>query len=92
MSGWELAKYKQDVIKILTMIRDIFHLRDETKQVTMLYVKLDIALYTIFHNPTKSPADFLAMFEAQIETIKAHGGRSRYHPKFIQAHLAHIYE
>ena len=74
------------------MICDIFHFCDETKQVTMVYVKLDIALYTIFCHPTKSPEDFLAMFEEQIETIKAHGGRSGYHPKFIQAHFANIYE
>ena len=36
---WETPKDKQDVIKILTMILDIFHRHDETNQGTMEYVE-----------------------------------------------------
>ena len=31
MSGWETAKDKQDITKLLTYIRDIFHCHDKTK-------------------------------------------------------------
>ena len=55
MGVWETAKDKQYVIKLLTMIRDIFHCHNKTKQGTMTYSKSDITLYTTFQKPNKSP-------------------------------------
>ena len=92
MSVWEAAKDKQDFNKLLTMIRNIFHRQNDTKQGTIAFVELDITLYMTFHNTTKSLSCFLATFRAQIEAIKAHGGRSGYHPKLMQVHLDKICE
>ena len=83
MRGLGTAKDKQDVIKLLTMICDIFHGHNETKQETMDYIELDITMYKTLQNATKCPSDFLSTFKAQIDTIKCHGRRSRYYPMLM---------
>ena len=92
MGVWETAKDKQYVIKLLRMIRDIFHFHNMTKQGTMTYAKSDITLYTTFQKPNKSPYVLLRTLKVQIDTTKANGGWGVYHPKLMQVHIANICE
>ena len=62
MRGWETANNKKDITKLLTMIRDIYHCHDDTKQGAMANVELDSTVYTTFQNPTKFPEYYLATF------------------------------
>ena len=86
------VKQEQDFIKLLIMIFIIFHKYDETKQWIMDIVETDMVLYTMWHKDHDSPAEFVKLLDAHVETISAHDVRSRYHPKIYKYTLTSKYK
>ena len=51
-----------------------------------------MVLYTMWHKDHDSPAEFLKLLYAHVDTIIAAGGRSRYHPKIYKYTLTSKYK
>ena len=47
----------------------------------------DMVLYTMWQKVNESPAKFMQIFKAQVNTIYAHGGKARYRPKIYKDNL-----
>ena len=78
-------EYKQntvsrDPVKLLTMLRDMAHNHDLTKDETMAIVESDMKLMMHFQGETATVDEFLFLFRSRIETIIAHGGNPGHHP------------
>ena len=61
------------------MIRAVCLKHDETKQGIMSAVNSDIHFYTFRQGKDMSCDEYLKLFQAQVDTINAHGGRAGFH-------------
>ena len=87
---WTVTFAKRDVIGLPKMIRDVAHAHDDTIQGTMAIVASDMTLYTTYMSKSETPAAFCCMFQANMDTINAHGGSAGRHPKLFNDHVARL--
>ena len=84
---YEAVNYGKDVISLITMIRYVAHLRDDTTQGTMDIVTSNLAIYTTFMTSEDDIEEFNGTSNAMADTINVHGGISGYHPQLYADHL-----
>ena len=73
-TGWILVRDSGDMVGLLKLIRNITHNQDETKHADMSVVECDLELMLGFQEKYQSLDDFMRMFLAKCDTIKACGG------------------
>ena len=80
-----------DVIDLITMIRDMAHQNDDTTQGTMALVTSDLALYITFMTSEDGTEEFNGTFNDMADTIYVHDKRDRYHPQLYADHLTLLF-
>jgi len=85
---WSVTNLGKDVLIPTTMICDVTHAHNDTTQGTMAIVASDMNLYTTFMSKAEMPVAFCCMFQANVDTIKTHGGCAGCHPKLLDEHVA----
>ena len=78
--GYEEQALKRDPIKLLELLRDIAQSFDAAKHETMAIIESDVKFYLGFQGKTASIDECATLFRSRLDTIKAHGGKSGYHP------------
>eukprot|EP00957_Ditylum_brightwellii_P143809 10958224-Ditylum_brightwellii.AAC.1 len=69
------------------MIRDVVHAHNDTTQGTMAIVASNMTLYTTFMSKAETTIAFCCTFQANVDTINAHGGCVDCHPKLFDEHV-----
>eukprot|EP00957_Ditylum_brightwellii_P104460 7957769-Ditylum_brightwellii.AAC.1 len=72
------------------MICDVAHAHNNTTQGTMAIVASDMTLYTTLMNKAETPVAFCLTFQANVDTINAHGGCAGHHLKLLDEHVKHL--
>eukprot|EP00957_Ditylum_brightwellii_P161847 12323117-Ditylum_brightwellii.AAC.1 len=72
------------------MIHDVAHADDDTTQGTMAIVASNMTLYTTFMSKAEMPVAFCCTFQANVDTINAHGRCAGRHPKLPDEHVKHL--
>ena len=86
------VKQEQDFIKLIIIIFIIFHKHDDTKQWIIYLVETDMVLYTMWHKDHDSPAEFVKLLYAHVDTIIAADVRSRFHHNLYKYTLTSKYK
>eukprot|EP00957_Ditylum_brightwellii_P018281 1377367-Ditylum_brightwellii.AAC.1 len=87
---WSATNLGKDIITLARMIRDVAHAHDDMTQGTMAIVASNIMLYTTFMSKAKMPVAFCCTFQANMNTINAHGGCAGRHPKLLDEHIERL--
>eukprot|EP00957_Ditylum_brightwellii_P138218 10536205-Ditylum_brightwellii.AAC.1 len=69
------------------MICDVAHAHDDMTQSTMVIIASNMMLYMTFMSKAKMPVAFSCTFQANVDTISAHGGCAGCHPKLLDEHI-----
>eukprot|EP00957_Ditylum_brightwellii_P023204 1751169-Ditylum_brightwellii.AAC.1 len=72
------------------MIHDVAHAHDDMTQGTMAIVESNMTLYTTFISKAETPVVFSHTFQANVDTINAHGGCAGCHPKLLDEHVERL--
>ena len=65
------------------------HAHDDTTR-TMAIVASDMTLYTTYMSKSETPDAFCCMFQANVDTIKTHGGSAGCHSQLFNDHVARL--
>ena len=84
---WETTASDTNVVALLLIIRAVMHNKEERAQSKMGLVESDAALYTTIMKGNQTLEEYLWLFEAQIDTILAHGGNPGYQLGLTEEHL-----
>ena len=87
LNRWRKTKEDQDLVIILTMIRDLTHGLKQKRFGTMAIVECEYELHTTTQAPGDTLEWFHRVFLAQLATLRAHGGMSGYHPVLVEQHM-----
>eukprot|EP00957_Ditylum_brightwellii_P099891 7611815-Ditylum_brightwellii.AAC.1 len=68
------------------MICDVAHAHNDTTQGTMISVVSDMTQYTTFVSKAETPIAFCHIFQANVDTVNAHGRYAGCHPKLLDEH------
>eukprot|EP00957_Ditylum_brightwellii_P130382 9945946-Ditylum_brightwellii.AAC.1 len=66
------------------------HAHYDTTQGTMAIIASDMMLYTTLMSKAKTPVAFSRIFQANMDTINAHGGFAGHHPKLFDEHVERL--
>ena len=89
---WDQVRMNQGVVGLLGMIQDIAHNHDETKLGLMAIIESDMELYLGFQRPTEPGDDYMAIFNARVDTINAQEGLAGKHPGHVNDTFAQTSE
>ena len=73
-------------VDLLLIVQDVMHNKKERAQSTMGLVKNDAALFTYPVESKDTLDKYYRDFNAQVDTIKAHGGNPGYHSAVYHKH------
>ena len=90
MSSWKQVSEDHDAIGLLKMVRDVAHDQTEAKQTVMGFVESTAELFTYHQSEKTSDDNYSIMFNASVESIKAHGGQPWHHPGLATTHTKKI--
>ena len=79
-----------DAIGLLKMLRDVAHDQTESKQTVMRFVESIAELFTYHQGEKETDDEYGIMFNAYVESIKAHGGNPWHHPGLAKQHQQRI--
>jgi hypothetical protein len=79
-----------DAVGLLKMVKDVAHDQTEAKQTVMGFVESTAELFTYHQGENVSDDDYSIMFNASVESIKAHGGQPWHHPRLADMHTKRI--
>ena len=74
MSDWKNISKNQDGLKLMVLIRNVLHQKDETEQNTLESVQADKALYLCYQKPDQTSAQHLHAFKAKAEVCRSAEG------------------
>ena len=75
-----------DAIVLLKLVRNVTHDQKEAKQTVMGFIEHTAELF-VFHQDNKLINDnYSIMFNATVESIKAHGGQPWHHLELADLH------
>ena len=86
MKPWATVSGGQDAVGLLQMLRDVAHDQSESKQTVMGFVETIAELFTYHQGEKETDDEYGIMFNAYIESIKAHGGKPWHHPGLARQH------
>jgi len=84
MKTWSEIDESQDGLKLIKLIQDITHKRDETAQAMLDVVRANKELMLCIQSEHMSLASYLAEFKARVEVIKGAGGKPGLHGAAIK--------
>ena len=84
MKTWSEIDETQDGRKLIKLIRDIMHKRDEIVQAMLDVVQADKELMLCIQSEHMSLTSYLAEFKARVEVIKGAGGKPGLHDAAIK--------
>ena len=90
MSPWKTVSSGYDAVGLLKMVEDVAHDQTEAKQTVMGFVESTAELFTYHQGEKVSDDDYSIMFNASVESIKAHGGKPWHHPGLAKMHTKRI--
>ena len=90
MSPWKTVSLGYDAVGLLKMVKDVAHDQTEAKQTVMGFVESTAELFTYHQGEKVSDDDYSIMFNASVESIKAHGGKPWHHPGLAEMHTKRI--
>eukprot|EP00957_Ditylum_brightwellii_P048882 3709266-Ditylum_brightwellii.AAC.1 len=88
--SWSVTNLGKDIIALARMICDVAHAHNDTIQGTMAIVASDMMLYTMFMSKGEMPVAFCCTFQANMDTINAHGGCASCHPKLLNEYVERL--
>ena len=77
-SAWTVSQYEQNLFNLLHIIREITHNMRESKQGVIAIVECAVEMNTTAQKSSETE-DYLNIFEARRNTVKAHDERTVYH-------------
>ena len=80
MSAWQAVCDAQDAVGLLKMVRDVAHDQTEAKQTVMGFVESTAEFFTYHQSEKETDDEYGIMFNAMVDSIKAHGGSPWHHP------------
>ena len=86
MSAWNTVREAHDAIDLLKMVRNVTHEQTEAKQTVMGFLGSTAELSTYHQEEKTSDVNYSIMFNATVESIKAHGGQPWHHPGLADLH------
>jgi len=89
MSPWPTVRDGRDAIGLLNMVRDVAHDQTEAKQTVMGFVESTMELF-VFQQGDATDDKYSLLFNAHVDSIRAHGGRPWHHPKLATIHSEKI--
>eukprot|EP00957_Ditylum_brightwellii_P149631 11393538-Ditylum_brightwellii.AAC.1 len=87
---WSATNLGKDVIALARMICDVAYAHNDMTQGTMAIVASDMILYTTFMSKAEIPVAFCCTFQANVDTINAHGRCAGHHPKLLDEHVKRL--
>ena len=90
MKAWSGVSSGYDAIGLLKMLRDVAHDQTESKQTVMGFVEAIAELFTYHQSEKESDDEYGIMFNAYVDSIKAHGGQPWHHPGLAKQHMLAI--
>ena len=90
MKSWTTVSSGYDAIGLLKMLRDVAHDQTESKQTVMGFVESIAELFTYHQSEKETDDEYGIMFNAYVESIKAHGRNPWHHPGLAKQHQQRI--
>eukprot|EP00957_Ditylum_brightwellii_P091062 6932813-Ditylum_brightwellii.AAC.1 len=88
--SWSATNLGKDVIALARMFHDVAHAHNDMTQGTMAIAASYMTLYMTFMSKGETPVAFSCTFQANMDTIKAHGGCAGCHPKLLDEHVERL--
>eukprot|EP00957_Ditylum_brightwellii_P055802 4228277-Ditylum_brightwellii.AAC.1 len=85
--SWSATNSGKDVIALARITCDVAHAHNDMTFGTMAIVASNMTLYMTFMSKAETLVAFSCTFQANVDTINAHGGCAGCHPKLINEHV-----
>ena len=80
MDTYGVIETYKDWIDLANLIRTIWHLQNDDKQVIMATVETNKKVYILYQVPYQSNVDYMEAFKAHLKVSKSHNVSVGYHP------------